>query len=130
MAITTPDYSLQHVMKLSYQNPDIHYSFTYLLFIYVFTIHFCIYFSFSYLLFITLCTMHYALCILHYVLCTMHYAILLFTIYYSLLLFTIYYLLFIRIHYFICIYMYSLFHVEIRRNPVILVPTRSSRRVE
>ena len=36
------------------------------------------------------------------------------------------------IHYslFIHIHTYSLFHVEIRRNPVISVPTRSSRRVE
>ena len=58
-----------------------------------------------------LCTMHYALCIMHYALCIMHYA------------------LCIRIHTYLLFYTYSLFHVKIRRNPVILVPTRSSRRV-
>ena len=61
-----------------------------------------------------LCTMHYALCTMHYALCTMH----------------MYLYVFIRIYYFIYIHTYSLFHVEIRRNPIILVPTRSSRRVE
>ena len=74
-----------------------------------------------------LCTMHYALCTMHYALCTMHYTLctmyyLLCTIYYSL--FTIHYALCIRIH------TYSLFHVEIWRNPVIFVLTRSSRRIE
>ena len=87
-------------------------------------------------------TMHYALCIIHYVLCTMHYALCtmhyaIYAMYYALC--TIHYVLctmhtylyvFIRIYYFICIHMYSLFHMEIRRNPVILVLTRSSRRVE
>ena len=82
-----------------------------------------------------LCTMHYILCTMHYSLCTMHYA--LFTIHYALCI--IYYALctmhtylyvFIRIYYFIRIHTYSLFHVEIRRNPVILVLTHSSRRVE
>ena len=68
-----------------------------------------------------LCTMNYVLCIIHYVLCTMHYA--LYTIH-------TYLYIFIGIYYFIRILTYSLFHVEIRRNPVILVLTRSSRRVE
>ena len=78
-----------------------------------------------------LCTMHYALFDIYYTLCTMHYALC--TMHYALC--TIYtmhtYLcVFIRIYYFIRIYTYSLFHVEIRRNPVILVPTHSSRCVE
>ena len=87
----------------------------------------------------TLCTMHYALYTMHYALCTMHYA--LFTIYYALctinyLLYTMHYFtihyayVFIRIHTYLLFYTHSLFHVEIRRNLVILVPTRSSRRVE
>ena len=72
-------------------------------------------------------TMHYALCIyllctLHYVLCTMHYTLCIRIYKYSYV-FTILYI-FIRIH------TYSLFHVEIRRNPVILVLTRSSCCVE
>ena len=84
-----------------------------------------------------LCTMHYALCTMRYSLCTMHYA--LFTMHYALCICTMHYLLctmytylyvFIRIYYFIRIHTYSLFHMEIRRNPVILVLTRSSRRVE
>ena len=69
----------------------------------------------------SLYTIHYALCIIHYALCTMHYA--LFTMH-------TYLYVFICIYYFICIHTYSLFHVEIRRNPVISVLTRSSRRVE
>ena len=88
------------------------------------TMHYAL-FTMHYLL----CTMYYALCTMHYVLCTMHYA--LFTIHYALCIriytysyvFTILYV-FIRIH------TYSLFHMEIRRNPVILVLTRSSSRVE
>ena len=78
-------------------------------------------------------TMHYALCTMHYALYTMHYA--LFTIHC-----TMHYALCIRIYtysyvftilyVFIHIHMYLLFHVEIRRNPVILVLTRSSHRVE
>ena len=87
-----------------------------------------------------LCTIHYTLCIMHYVLCTMNYELC--TIYYAICtmyyssctmhysLCTMYYALFIRIYYFIRIHTYSLFHVEIRRNPVILVLTRSSRLVE
>ena len=72
-------------------------------------------------------TMHYALCTIHYALYTMHYA--LFTMHYALC--TMHYALCIRIHtYFICIHTYSLFHMEIRRNPVILVLTRSSRCIE
>ena len=66
-----------------------------------------------------LCTMHYALFTMHYALCTMHYSLC-----------TIHYTLCIRIYYFIRIHTYSLFHMEIWRNPVISVPTRSSRRVE
>ena len=62
-------------------------------------------------------TMHYSLCIIYYALCTMHYALC-----------TMHYV-FIRIYYFIRIHTYLLFHMEIRRNPVILVLTRSSRRV-
>ena len=69
-----------------------------------------------------LCTMHYALCTMHYLLCTIHYALCIRIYMYSYI-FTILYV-FIRIH------TYSLFHMEIRRNPVILVLTRSSRRVE
>ena len=96
----------------------------------------------------TLFTMHYALYTRHYTLCTMYYVLFtmhytLYTIYYAL--YTIHYLLcimyyplctmhysyvFIRIYYFIHIHTYSLFHVEIQQNPVISVPTRSSRRVE
>ena len=82
-----------------------------------------------------LCTIYYALCTMHYALFTMHYA--LFTIHYALyiihyVLCTIRYALW-NMHYvlvFIYIHTYLLFHVEIRRNPVILVFTRSSRRVE
>ena len=82
-----------------------------------------------------LCTMHYALCIIHYALyiihyalCTMYYA--LFTMHYALCTIHTYLYIFIRIYYFIRIHTYSLFHMEIRRNPVILVLTHSSRRVE
>ena len=67
-------------------------------------------------------TIHYALCTIHYALCTMHYALCI-TMHYTLIRIHTY-LLFIRIH------TYLLFHMEIRRNPVILVLTRSSRRVE
>ena len=79
-----------------------------------------------------LCTIHYAVFNMHYALCTIHY--LLYTMHYALCI--IYYVLctmhylFIRIYYFIRIYTYLLFHMEIRRNPVILVLTRSSCRVE
>ena len=79
---------------------------------------------------------HYALCIMHYLLYTMHYALC--TIYYILC--TIHYALYIHIYtysyvftilyVFIHIHTYLIFHVEIRRNPMILVPTRSSHRVE
>ena len=69
-----------------------------------------------------LCVIHYALCTMHYLLCTMHYALCIRIYTYSYV-FTILYV-FIRIH------TYSLFHMEIRRNPVILVLTRSSYRVE
>ena len=82
-----------------------------------------------------LCTMHYALytiyyalCIIHYTLCTMYYA--LYTMHYALYTIHTYLYVFIHIYYFIRIHTYSLFHVEIRRNPVILVLMRSSRRVE
>ena len=80
-------------------------------------------------------TMHYALCIMYYALftmhysqCTMHYALCI--IYSALYSMHTYLYVFICIYYFIRIHTYSLFHVEIRRNPVILVLTRSSRRVE
>ena len=86
----------------------------------------------------TLFTMHYALCTMHYALFTMHYALC--VIYYALCTMYTYLYVFIRIYtysyvftilyVFICIHTYSLFHMEIRRNPVILVLTRSSRRVE
>ena len=70
----------------------------YLLFVYVFTIHF---------------TMHYALFTMHYVLCTMYYALCI--IYYALCI--VYYLyVFICIHYFIRIHTYSLFHVTKSRD--------------
>ena len=80
-----------------------------------------------------LCTMHYALCIIHYALCTMHYALCIMhyalcTMHYALC--TMYLYVFIRIYSFIRIHTYLLFHMEIRRNPVILVLTRSSRRVD
>ena len=75
-----------------------------------------------------LCTMHYLLCTMRYSLCTMHYA--LFTMHYALCTMYTYLYVFICIYYFIRIYTYSLFHMEIRRNPVILVLTRSSRHVE
>ena len=70
-----------------------------------------------------LCTMHYSLCTMHYVICTIHYELCIMHYAYDLY-------VFIHIYYFIRIHMYSLFHVKIRRNPVILVLTRSSRRVE
>ena len=73
-------------------------------------------------------TMHYALCTMHYSLCTMHYSLC--TMHYALCTMHTYLYVFIRIYYFIRIHTYSLFHVEIRRNSVILVLTRSSRRVE
>ena len=72
--------------------------------------------------------MHYSLCTMHYVLCTMHY--LLCIMHYALCTMHTYLYVFIGIYYFICIHTYLLFHVEIPRNPVILVLTRSSRRVE
>ena len=67
-------------------------------------------------------TMYYALFTIYYALCTMHYAYVFIRIHTYSYVFTILYI-FIRIH------TYLLFHVEIRRNPVILVLTRSSRRV-
>ena len=82
-----------------------------------------------------LCTIYYALCTIHYILytmnyslCTMHYA--LFTMHYALCIIHTYLYIFIRIYYFIRIHTYLLFQVEIRRNPVILVLTRSSCRIE
>ena len=80
-----------------------------------------------YIIYYALCTMHYyALCTMHYyTLCTMHYAICI-TMHYALCTYTYSYVFTI----FICIHTYLLFHMEIRRNPVILVFTRSSRRVE
>ena len=83
----------------------------------------CMIYYALYTMYYALFTMHYTLCTMHYSLCTMHYAYIFIRIYY-----------FICIHMysyvFICIHTYSLFHVKIRRNPVILVLTRSSRRVE
>ena len=73
-------------------------------------------------------TMHYVLCIIYYVLYTMHYA--LFTIHYALCTMYTYLYVFTILYVFIRIHTYSLFYMEIRRNPVILVLTRSSRRVE
>ena len=85
-----------------------------------------------------LCTMHYVLCIIYYALCTMHY--LLCIMHYALCIYTMHYVLCIRmytysyvftiLYVFIRIHTYSLFHMKIRRNPVILVLTRSSRRLE
>ena len=80
-----------------------------------------------------LCTMHYALYIIHSALYTMHYILFgmhyaLCIIYYALC--TIHLYVFICIYYFIRIHTYLLLHMEIRRNPMILVLTRSSRRVE
>ena len=109
----------------------------------------CVIYYALYTMYYALCTMHYTLCTIYYALCTMHYA--LFIMYYVLCimyyaLFTMHYVLFIIryalctmhiylyvficIYYFIRIHTYSLFHVEIRRNPMILVLTRSSRSVE
>ena len=88
------------------------------------------------MIYYALCTLHYVLCIIYYILCTMHY-VLLCTMYYTL--YTMYYYALCTMHYyalctmhyaFIRIHTYLLFHMEIRRNPVILVLTRSSRRVE
>ena len=77
----------------------------------------------------SLCTMHYALCIIHYTLCTMHYA--LFTMHYALCIHIYTYsYVFTILYVFIPIHTYLLFHMEIRRNPVILVLIRSSRLVE
>ena len=99
------------------------------------TVH-CALFDIYYIL----CTMHYALYTIRYLLCTMHYALFdiyyeLCTIYYALCI--IYYALYIRIYTYsyvstiLYVFLtYSLFHVEIRRNPVILISTRSSCRVE
>ena len=78
----------------------IHYS--------LFTIHYALY------------TIQYALCIIYYALCTMHYVLFIYTYSY---IFTILYI-------FIRIYTYLLVHMGIRRNPLILVLTRSSRCVE
>ena len=80
------------------------------------------------IIYYTLYTMYYSLCIIYYALCTMHYALC--TMHYLLCTMHTYLCIFIRIYYFIRIHTNSLFHVEIRRNPVILVLTRSSRRVE
>ena len=96
-----------------------------------------------------LCTMRYALCIIYYVLCAIHYALC--TMYYAL--FTMHYALYTMhyslcaMHYSLCTMHYAFIHIHtyllfytysyvftishrIRRNPVILVLTRSSRRVE
>ena len=81
------------------------------------TIHYALF-----TMYYALCTMHYALFTMHYALCTMHYALCIRIYTYSYV-FTILYI-FIRIH------TYSLFCMETRRNPVILVLTRNSRRVE
>ena len=76
-----------------------------------------------------LCIIHYALCIIYYALCTMHYV--LFTMHYVLCIRIYTYLyVFTILYVFIRIHTYLLFHVEIRRNPVILILTRSSCRVE
>ena len=94
----------------------------------------CVIYYALYTMHYTLCTIHYSLCIMHYVLCTMHYVLCI--IHYALCTMHTYLFVFIHIYYFIRIhtyllfYTYSLFHMEIRRNPVILVLTRSSRRVE
>ena len=88
----------------------------------------CVIYYALYTMHYALFTMYYALCIMHYALCIMHYTLC--TIYYALCTMHTYLYVFIRIYYFIRIHTYSLFHVEIRRNPVILVLTRSSRRVE
>ena len=76
----------------------------------------------------SLCVIYYALCVIYYALCAIYYTLC--TMLYALCTIHTYLYVFIRIYYFIRIHTYSLFHVEIRRNPVILVLTRSSRRVE
>ena len=95
-----------------------------------------------YTIYYALCIMYYALYTMHYVLFTMYYALYtmhyalyiiyytLYTMHYALCTMHTYLYVFICIYYFICIHTYSLFHMEIRRNPVILILTRSSRRVE
>ena len=95
----------------------------------------CMIYYVLYTIYYALCIIHYALCIIRYALYTMYYALCI--IYYAL--FTMHYAL-CTMHYSLCtmhyayvfvrIHTYSLFHVEIRRNPMILVLTRSSRRVE
>ena len=101
------------------------------------TIHYalCIIHYVLFTMYYALCIIHYAQCIIHYTLCTMNYS--LYTMHYALCiihdsLYTMhsYLYIFIRIYCFICIHTYLLFHMEIQRNPVILVLTRSSRRVE
>ena len=76
----------------------------------------------------TLCTMYYALCIMHYLLCIMHYALC--TMHYLLYNMHTYLYVFTILYIFICIHTYLVFHVEIQRNPMILVLTRSTCRVE
>ena len=88
----------------------------------------CVIYYALYIMHYALCTMHYVLFTMHYLLCTMPYALCI--IYYELCTMHSYLYVSIRIYYFIRIHTYFLFHMEIRRNPVILVLTRSSRRVE
>ena len=90
-------YSLIHISLFTY---------TYLL------LH--IYYSFTYLLFISLCTMHYALCTIHYALCIIYYALC--TIRY--LLCTMHYALFICIHTYSLFYTYSyVFTIHVTKSP-------------
>ena len=114
---------------IRYSLCTMHYA-LYTLYYSVFTIHYALC-----IMHYALCTMHYALYTMHYLLCTIHYA--LFTMHYALC--TMHYALcimhyvFIRIHTYLLFYTYSyvlLFHMDIRRNPLILVLTRSSLRVE
>ena len=88
----------------------------------------CVIYYALYTMYYTLCTMHCTLFTMYYVLCTMHYS--LYTMHYALCTMYTYLYVFICIYYFIRIHMYSLFHMEIQRNLVILVLTRSSSRVE
>ena len=78
--------------------------------------------------YVLLYTMYYALCTMHYSLCTMHYALCI--IHYALCTMHTYLYVFILIYYFIRIHYFTWKSDEIRRNPVILVLTRSSRCVE
>ena len=89
------------------------------------TMHYALY-TMHYLLCTALCIIYYALFTMHYILCIMHYTLYIFTMHYALFIHT-YSNVFTILYVFICIYYFTW---KSARNPVILVLTRSSRRVE